>query len=112
MRCSEDFRKGEPLPEARHELVRAAAWRAARYGLGADLIDVVGRQAAPAADVVARLLAYLRPALATTGDADAVSEQVARLIESGTGAARQRAVFDERACLSDVVDFIVDETRP
>ena len=35
-------RAGVPLPEVRHELLRAATWRAARSGLEGDLVDPLG----------------------------------------------------------------------
>lgn len=110
MTCSDDARREVALPARRHELIRTAAWRAARHGLGADLIDVTERQAAPARDVVEGLLAYVRPALETTGDWQLVSGGVARMFDHGTGAVRQREAFTERGRIEGVVDFIVEQT--
>src|ERR1700754_1507286 len=41
-KAREDLAAGVPLPESRHELLRAASWRAARSGLEGDLVDLVG----------------------------------------------------------------------
>ncbi|MBV8979639.1 MAG: glutamate--cysteine ligase [Acidimicrobiia bacterium] len=110
MTCAEEAGRGVPASARRYELVRAAAWRAARYGLGADLIDVAGRQAAPARDVVDAFLAHLRPALESAGDWQLVAAGVTRMFDQGTGAVRQRKAFSERGRTEDVVDFIVEQT--
>lgn len=82
-----------PAPEIPVELLRAAAWAASRYGLGGRLVDPVARRARPAGEVVDRLHRHLRAALEETGDAALVSDGLARLGRSGTGADRQRAAF-------------------
>jgi glutamate---cysteine ligase / carboxylate-amine ligase len=96
----------------RPELLRAATWRAARYGTGGTLIDVEAGEALPAREFVGRFLDRLRPALVDLGDWDEVCELVARVLADGTGADRQRRVLAETGDLSAVVDFIVAETRP
>ena len=97
---------GHPDPRPRHELLRAAKWRAARYGLGADLVDVVSRRAVPAAELVQALVALVRPALEEDGGWDEVSAIVDQTLHRGTGAARQRAVFARSGRLEDVVDLV------
>ncbi len=94
----------------RHELLRAAKWRAARYGLGADLIDVEGHRSVPAKDLVHDLLACVRPALEEDGDWDEVSALVEETVAGGTGAARQREVFARTGRLEDVVDLATVST--
>ena len=96
----------------RPELLRAATWRAARYGLSGELIDVEAAVARPARELIGRFLDRLRPGLEEFGDWDEVSGLVARTLADGTGADRQRAV---RAATGDpgaVVRFIVEETLP
>jgi carboxylate-amine ligase len=100
------------LRSVRPELIRAATWRAARYGIGGDLIDVEAGEACPAAEVIGRFLGRLRPALEELGDADEVGEHVARVLRDGTGADRQRRVLAEAGELAPVLDFIVGETHP
>jgi carboxylate-amine ligase len=103
--CHAQAVRGVPDPRPRHELLRAAKWRAARYGLGADLIDVAGRRAVPAKDLVQDLLAWVRPGLEEDGDWDEVSLLVEDTLAGGTGAARQRDVFVRTGRLEDVVDL-------
>ncbi|MBC7911502.1 MAG: carboxylate-amine ligase, partial [Pyrinomonadaceae bacterium] len=61
--CYQEAMSDKKIIHARPELLRAAKWRAARYGLDADLIDVEARRAVPAPELVEKLLSYLRPTL-------------------------------------------------
>lgn len=108
--CCERARKDEPFPAVRPELLRAAHWRAARYGLDGELIDVAAQRSVPAPDLIESLLTFTRPALEAFGDWDEVSALVRRTLRRGNGAARQRAVYQKTGRLEDVVDFIVQET--
>jgi carboxylate-amine ligase len=108
--CHEQSRAGDPVPEARSEVIRAATWRAARYGLDADLVDVLAREAVPAGIMVDRLLDFVGPGLRDLGDWEEVSRLVKRTVGGGTGAARQRAVLARTGRLEDVVDYAVAET--
>ncbi len=103
--CHGEAVRGAPEPRPRHELLRAAKWRAARYGLGADLIDVAGHRSVPAKELVAELLAWVRPALEEDGDWDEVSAIVEETVAGGTGAARQREALSRNDRLEDVVDL-------
>ena len=102
--------EGRAMPRPRPELLRAALWRAARYGVEADLVDVVEGKAVPARELVDGLLDHLRPALEEAGDWDEVASLVAGVMEVGTGARRQRDCLAQRGRLEDVVDFVLDET--
>jgi carboxylate-amine ligase len=108
--CYDQAMAGEPDPRPRTELLRAAKWRAARYGLDADLIDVVARRSCPAAELVRSLLALVRPALEEYGDWDEVSGAAERVIAEGNGAARQRKAFHRSGRLEDVVDLVTVST--
>ena len=61
--CYNEAIAGEKSPQVRPELLRAAKWRAARYGLDGQLIDLDAMSSVPAAAMVEALLAYVRPAL-------------------------------------------------
>jgi carboxylate-amine ligase len=100
----------EPFQPARPELLRAAHWRAARYGLEGELIDIAAGRAVPAADLVQSLMAFVRPALEEAGDWDEVSALVGETLRDGNGAMRQRAVLAETNRMEAVVDYILDET--
>ena len=103
---------GEPAPEVRPELLRAALWRAARYGLGDDLVDVRALASRPATAVLDDLVERLRPHLDALGDTERVGLGVARVVEEGTGAERQRRAFARRGSLDDVTEAIAVATVP
>ncbi|HKP71707.1 MAG TPA: carboxylate-amine ligase [Pyrinomonadaceae bacterium] len=108
--CHAEVMHDEPLHDVRPELLRAAKWRAARYGLDADLIDVTAGRAVPAAEMIERLLAHLRPALEADGDWEEVSAITRYTLARGNGATRQRQAFARADSFEDVVDLIVAET--
>jgi carboxylate-amine ligase len=103
-----DARPPSPVPRA--ELLRAATWRAARYGISGDLVDVEAASAAPARELIGRLLGRLRPALEDLGDWDEVSGLVGRTLSDGTAADRQRRVWAATGDLRAVLDLIVEAT--
>ena len=82
-----------PPPEVPVELLRAATFAASRSGLRAALLDPVEGDLRPAAEVLDRLLAHVRDALAEAGDTDRVVEGLTRVRRQGTGADRQRAAW-------------------
>ena len=102
----------DTAPNVRPELLRAATWRAARYGISGDLVDVVAETALPARQLIDRFLERLRPALVDAGDWDEVSGLVGRVLVDGTGADRQRRVWAATGNPEAVVDFVVKETLP
>lgn len=79
-----------PSLDAPTAMLRAAAWRAARFGLSEQLYDVVDGRLRAAADVVDHLLDAFTPALRRTGDEEYVHGSVDRLFHRGTGADLQR----------------------
>jgi carboxylate-amine ligase len=108
--CDQDAARGTPAPRLRPELLRAAKWRAARHGLDADLVDVLGGRALPAAEMVQVFLHAIRPGLEATGDLEELTDLVAATIARGTGAARQRDTFHRTGSLEAVVDHLVEQT--
>ena len=100
----------EPLPAVRGELVEAAKWRAARFGLDDNLVDVQAGQSRPAAEVVGSLLEHVRPALEELGDWEEVSSLVEETLARGNGATRQRAAFERGQNLGALLDFLIHET--
>lgn len=109
--CYQKAKINEPYPKARHELIRAAHWRAARYGLDADLLDVGEQNALPAQELIKRFLTFLRPSLEEYGDWDEVSTTAEQIMHKGTGASRQRQIYNRAGKLEDVVDYIVEQTK-
>ncbi|MGY1642229.1 glutamate--cysteine ligase [Geodermatophilus sp. SYSU D00703] len=99
--------RGEPVPEVRPELLRAARWRAAKDGLGGELYDPVRGEPVPARTAVDRLLAELADDLRVHDEEDEVARLLVRLERRGTSAARQRrtwqATGDLRAVAAELV---------
>ncbi|MDZ8259208.1 carboxylate-amine ligase [Nostoc sp. ChiQUE01b] len=108
--CYEEVITDKPFHPVRHELIRAAHWRAARYGLDEDLIDVSAVKAVPAREMVESFLSFVRPSLEEYGEWDEVSSLVHRTMEFGNGATRQREIYKQTGRFSDVVDLIVQDT--
>jgi carboxylate-amine ligase len=105
-----EIEAGAPPAEVRPELLRAAAWRAARSGLDGDLIDPVTAEAVPAATMIDRLVRHLGRAPADRGDAGALEQLLPAALARPTSAARQRAAHARCGRLSDVVGLLIDET--
>lgn len=89
-------------------LLRAAVWRAARYGLEDRLFDPASGRLAPAVAVVEGLLAHVRPALEEAGDWERVAAGVDRLVRNGNGAMWQRGVA--RKGHDQVVPALIERT--
>jgi len=98
---------GRPPVVLRNELLQAARWRAARYGVEGELVDLGRRRTAPASEVVERLLAHVRPALEDAGDWDEVRSLVDRTLAGGNGAVRQRAALGRRGEMADVLSLLL-----
>ncbi len=108
--AARDWRRSVPAPPLRIEVLRAAAWRAARTGLGDVLVDPVAGTTVPARVQVERLLDHARPALRSYGDEQRVTDRVQAVLRHGTGADVQRAAYAQRGCLVDVVADAVRRT--
>ena len=106
--------EGRPFPQTRHELLRAATWRAARSGLEGDLVDLAdpsGPALVPPSLLVERLVKELRQELEASGDWKQVLELSQRALAAGSFAAGQRRMFGRRGELTDVVDDLLAQTR-
>ena len=108
--CDDEARRDAPWPRTRPELLRAAHWRAARYGLEGEMIDLVEQKAVPATALVQTLLDKVRPALEAAGDWEETSALVAQTLQEGNGAMRQREVYRRNGSMEDVVDSLIAET--
>lgn len=96
--------------QPRTELVRMAAWRAARSGLSGDLVSPVHGTPVPAEQAVTDLLEHVTPALDALGDLGWVRQQVAEVLRRGNGAAQQRSWHAEGADDAEVVRRAVQRT--
>jgi carboxylate-amine ligase len=105
---ADDPAPGEPV---RSDVLRAAGWRASRYGVGGDLVHPRTGEMVPAYDALGALVDRVAPALAEAGDEDRVAEGLGRLRATGNGARRQRATFERSGELRAVVADLVERTR-
>ena len=98
-------------PEWRSDLIRAASWRASRYGLASRLVDPATLELAPARAVVESLVRRVREALDATDDLGLVVDLLERLLSRGGGATRQRRTFESAGTLEAVVDDLRTRTE-
>lgn len=108
--CYAQAIKDVPVPQVRPELLRVAHWRAARYGLSDELIDVVELRSLPAADLIEKMLGTLRPALEKSGNWEEISTLLQQTLQQGNGSMRQRAAYQQNERLEDIVAYMVAET--
>ena len=102
---------GADAPLWRVEMLRAAHWRAARYGLSDRLLDPRTAEPAPAREVLDGLVATVREQLDATGSLELVEDAIPRVL-SGAGASRQRAAYERSGGkLEAVVDDLVERTN-
>jgi carboxylate-amine ligase len=113
MQCEYLIAAGDPVPQVRHEVLRSAIWRAARYGLRSQLVDPCRSTLDKAFNQVETLIDFISEPLRVLGDLDLVHDYVARLRQTGTPAERQRAALrDSGGHLKDVVCHLADRTLP
>jgi carboxylate-amine ligase len=106
----------DPLPGTsptpwRGDLLRAASWRASRYGLADRLVDPTDRRLVPARQAVESLVEHVRPALEDCGDLALVTDGIERIFTRGNGATQQRRAFERTGDLAAVVRDAVQRTE-
>jgi carboxylate-amine ligase len=102
---------GYTLPEPRPWLVRENKWRAARYGLDAEIVIDNSGRLQPVTEAITDLVDDLLP-IARRLDCAAELEAIPRLIRRGASYQRQRAVAAAHAgALEPVVDALLAEMR-
>jgi carboxylate-amine ligase len=102
---------GYTLPDPRPWLVRENKWRAARYGLDAEIVVDNSGTVQPVTSAINHLVEDLLP-VARRLDCAAELEAIPRLIERGASYQRQRAAAAEHGGdLVPVVDLLLTEMR-
>jgi carboxylate-amine ligase len=104
-------RADRPRNPWRSDLLRAAWWRAARYGLSGHLVHPATGENVEAAVAVGALRSLVDDALREADDTALVDEGLARLSATGTGARRQRAAYERTGDLRGVVADLLSRTR-
>src|SRR5213595_2213350 len=87
---------GEPLPNHPHRLIEENLWRAIRYGLSGELIDLQSGEVRPARAHLERLLEWVLPVAEELGCADYLA------IPAANAAERQIARHAEGASLHEI----------
>ena len=88
--------EGEAIEEQPHRLIEENMWRAIRYGLSGELIDLERREVIPARARIERLIEWVMPVASEIGAAEWL-----RVPESNS-AERQIARFDEGDDLASI----------
>ncbi len=94
----------------RRALIEENKWRAARWGLDGKLIDFGKRAEVPMRELAIELLEFVDDVVDDLGSREAV-EYVHVVLENGTSADRQLAVYRETGDFKAVVQYLIAETR-
>lgn len=90
-------------------LINENKWRASRYGLDGSMIDFGKECEVNTKELMLELLDFVDDVVDELGSRKEI-EHVKTMIENGTGADRQLAVFEETKDLTKVVDYIIEQT--
>jgi carboxylate-amine ligase len=88
--------EGEPVELLPHRLIEENLWRAIRYGLSGELIDLTTGDVRPARAHLDRLLEWVLPV------ADELGTSSLLAVPAANGAERQRARFEQGATLREI----------
>jgi len=100
--------RGYVLPVTREWVVRQNKWRAARYGIDAELITDEHGARSPLRQSVEELVEELAPVATRLGCTDELAVNL-EILEHGPSYVRQRRVVAAGGTLLDVVDSLVEE---
>jgi glutamate---cysteine ligase / carboxylate-amine ligase len=95
----------------RSDLLRAASFRASRYGLAGTLVNPHTWELAPAREVFEALRTHVEPALRDAGDWEWTGDAFDRLMAQGTGSARQRSAYEASGSVQGVVKDLIARTE-
>src|ERR671915_562417 len=107
---AERYNAGLQLPVHQAWTVRENKWRAARWGLDAEIIRDEDGNLLSLRRSIGDLVERLSPTAERLGCLDDL-RRVNDMLERGTSAVRQREVFAQTRDMSKVVDLLVDEMR-
>ncbi|MDP8954633.1 MAG: glutamate--cysteine ligase [Actinomycetota bacterium] len=104
------YDRGHPVAAPSAWVVRENKWKAARYGMEAELIVDEDGNLRPLRAELAELVDELAPVARRLGCGDELG-QVRALVDDGPSYVRQRALVAAGAGMVDVVDALVEELR-
>jgi carboxylate-amine ligase len=90
-------------------LLNENKWRASRYGIDGKMIDFGKECEIETKLLIHELLDFIDDVVDDLGSRNEIN-YVIKMLENGTGADRQLAVFNQNQNLNDVVDFIAKQT--
>jgi glutamate---cysteine ligase / carboxylate-amine ligase len=101
--AARDVDEGVPFTDLPPRFIEENVWRALRYGLDGDLLDLERRESYPAASALERLLDWTAPVRAELG--------LDVSLPSANGAQRQRRMLESGMSLAEVYSAVQAETR-
>ncbi len=108
---AEHYESGGKLGSYPYEMLDENKWLAARHGLEGELVDLPERRMVPSKELARRLYDRLREHAQDLGGENEL-EGVVDLVERGTGAARQRVVYEANHDWTELLREIMEATRP
>lgn len=103
LQAARDLDEGVPFEDPAPRLIEENMWRAIRYGMDGQLIDLARAQEQPAREALEQLLAWSAPVRGELG-IDVVLPEL-------NGAQRQRRMLDAGASMEEIYAASVRETR-
>ncbi|MDH3254641.1 MAG: carboxylate-amine ligase [Acidobacteriota bacterium] len=103
-------RRNQSWRRYRHHLIEENKWRAVRHGIQGNLLDFGAGVEVPLRDLVEELLEMVADVVSELGIENEVG-YVETILDRGTSADRQLAVWNETQDLKAVVDHVVAETK-
>jgi carboxylate-amine ligase len=107
---SEEIDRGTYQFDCHPMMVRQNKWRACRYGMDAQLVDLSSRKPSPARQLVRSLVADLG-ATAEALDCRPYLDSILGMIERPTGSERQRTIYAKTGDLAEVVRRMLEESE-
>jgi glutamate---cysteine ligase / carboxylate-amine ligase len=108
---AEHFETGKQLGTYPYEMLDENKWLAARHGLEGELVDLPERRMVASKELGRRIYDRLREHAQDLGSENEL-EGIVDLLEGGTGAHRQRVVYEANHDWTELLREIVDATRP
>jgi len=93
--------EGEPLPDYPHRLIEENFWRAIRYGLAGELIDLASGDVRPARAHLERLVEWVAPLAEELGAAQYLA------VPTANSAERQTAQHEDGATMEEIYAGLV-----
>ncbi|HRC33301.1 MAG TPA: carboxylate-amine ligase [Bacteroidia bacterium] len=90
-------------------LINENKWRASRYGIDGRMIDFGKQTEVNTRILIVELLEFIEDVVDHLGSRKEI-DYIYKMLEGGTGADRQLAVYEKNKSLNDVVDFILEQT--